>query len=195
MKQLEDHFSNFVNLLRGNEEIIVRMHNTEQRDKLWEELGKNNQTILNFDCTIDYLTSANEQVCYNFEAEIVNIPEKTTIENQDVVCNNAKISILKDEYKILEKRILKDNMKTSVYRNMQDYVNLDRVKYIHQKIGAAQAQGAMTQIGNVPIFMDLSILLMKVSCPMQTVFIKDILESPKTIPNFHHGYPNLRLGL
>lgn len=147
--KIEDHFSNFVNLLRGNEEIIVRMHNTEQRDKLWEELDKNNQTILNFDGTIDYLTSANEQVRYNFEAEIVNIPEKTTIENQDVVCNNAKISILKDEYKILEKRILKDNMKTSVYRNMQDYVNLDRVKYIHQKIGAAQAQGAMTQIGNV----------------------------------------------
>ena len=147
--KIEDNFSNVVNLLRENEEIILRMHNSEQRKKLWEELDKNNQPILSFDCEINYLTSANEQVRYNFEAEIVNIPEKTTIENQDVVCNNAKISILKDEYKILEKRILKDNMKTSVYRNMQDYVNLDRVKYIHQKIGAAQAQGAMTQIGNV----------------------------------------------
>mgnify|MGYP006910403051 FL=1 len=31
---------------------------------------------------------------------------------------------------------------------MQDYVNLDRVKYIHQKIGAAQAQGVISQIGN-----------------------------------------------
>lgn len=146
--KIEDHFSNFVNLLRGNEEIIVRMHNTEQRDKLWEELDKNNQTILNFDCTIDYLTSANEQVRYNFEAEIVNIPEKTIIKDQEVVCNNAKISILKDEYKVLKQNILKDNMTTSVYRNMQDYVNLDRVKYIHQKIGAAQAEGAMSQIGS-----------------------------------------------
>ena len=26
-------------------------------------------------------------------------------------------------------------------------------------------------------------------------YIKDILENPKTIPNFHHGYPNLRLEL
>lgn len=146
--KLEDHFFNVVNLLRGNEEIIVRMHNTEQRDKLWEELNKNNSTILNFDCTIDYLTSANEQVRYKFEAEIVNIPEKTTIESQEVVCNNAKISILKDEYKVLKQSSLNDNMTTSVYRNMQDYVNLDRVKYLHQKIGAAQAQGAMSQIGN-----------------------------------------------
>ena len=31
---------------------------------------------------------------------------------------------------------------------MQDSVTLDRVKYIHQKIGAAQAQGALSQIGN-----------------------------------------------
>lgn len=147
--KIEDNFSNVVNLLRENEEIILRMHNSEQRKKLWEELDKNNQPILSFDCEINYLTSANEQVYYNFEAEIVNIPEKTIIDGQEIVSNNAKISILKDEYKILEKRILKDNMKTSVYRNMQDYVNLDRVKYIHQKIGAAQAQGAMTQIGNV----------------------------------------------
>lgn len=146
--KIEDHFFNVVNLLRGNEEIIVRMHNTEQRDKLWEELDKNNQATLNFDCVIDYLTSANEQIRYNFEAEIVNIPEKVIIESQEVICNNAKISILKDEYKVLKQSSLNDNMKTSVYRNMQDYVNLDRVKYLHQKIGAAQAQGAMSQIGN-----------------------------------------------
>lgn len=50
-------------------------------------------------------------------------------------------------YKVLEKRTLKENIATSVYRNMQDYVNLD-IKYIHQKIGAAQAQGAMSQIEN-----------------------------------------------
>ncbi len=147
--KIEDHFSNIVNLLRGNEEIIVRMHNTKQRDKIWEELDKNNQTTLSFDCVINYLTSANEQVRYNFEAEIINIPEKKIEEDRgEIIYNNAKISIVKDEYKVLEKRTLKESMTTSVYRNMQDSVTLDRVKYIHQKIGAAQAQGALSQIGN-----------------------------------------------
>ena len=147
--KIEDNFSNFVNLLRENEEIILRMHNSEQRKKLWEELDKNNQPILSFDCEINYLTSANEQVCYNFEAEIVNIPEKTIIDGQEITSNNAKISILKDEYKVLKQRTLQENLATSVYRNMQDYVNLDRVKYIHNKIGAAQAQGMLSQFGNV----------------------------------------------
>lgn len=125
------------------------MHNTEQRIKIWEELDRNNQTTLSFDCEINYLTSANEQICYNFKAEVVNTPEKTIIEGKETTSNNAKISILRDEYKILEKRTLKENITTSVYRNMQDSVTLDRVKYIHNKIGAAQAQGVMTQIGNV----------------------------------------------
>lgn len=146
--KIEDHFSNVVDLLRKNEEIILRMHNTEQRTKIWEELDRNNQTTLSFDCEINYLTSANEQICYNFKAEVVNAPEKTIIEGKETTSNNAKISILKDEYKVLEKRTLKENITTSVYRNMQDYVNLDRVKYIHQKIGAAQAQGVISQIGN-----------------------------------------------
>ena len=112
-------------------------------------MDKNNQTTLSFDCVINYLTSANEQVRYNFEAEIINIPEKKIEEDRgEIIYNNAKISIVKDEYKVLEKRTLKESMTTSVYRNMQDSVTLDRVKYIHQKIGAAQAQGALSQIGN-----------------------------------------------
>lgn len=145
---IKDKYSNVIHLLRSNEEIILRMHNTEQRIKIWEELDRNNQTTLSFDCEINYLTSANEQICYNFKAEVTNTPEKTIIEGKETISNNAKISILKDEYKVLEKRTLKENITTSVYRNMQDYVNLDRVKYTHLKIGAAQAQGAMSQIGN-----------------------------------------------
>ena len=144
---IEDKFSNIVHLLRSNEEVIVRMHNTEQRETIWAELDKNNQSTLNFDCTISYLTGANEQVCYHYIAEIVNIPEKTIIDGKENTSNNAKISILKDEYHILDKTTLK-NKSSSVFRNMQDYVILDRVKYIHNKIGAAQAQGALSQIGN-----------------------------------------------
>ena len=145
---IEDHYENVVHILRSNEEIILRMHNTEQRNKIWEELEKNNQTTLFFNCNINYLTSANEQICYNFNSEIINIPEKRIIDKREIISNEVKISIIKDEYQILEKRTLPENMPTSVYRNMQDYVILDRVKYIHNKIGAAQAQGAMSQIGN-----------------------------------------------
>lgn len=145
---IEDHYENVVHILRSNEEIILRMHNTEQRNKIWDELAKNNQTTLFFNCNINYLTSANEQICYNFNSEIINIPEKRIIDEREIISNEVKISIIKDEYKILEKRTLPENMPTSVYRNMQDYVILDRVKYIHNKIGAAQAQGVMSQIGN-----------------------------------------------
>lgn len=60
--------------------------------------------------------------------------------------NNAKISIIKDEYKILEKVTLNTNEKPSVFRNVQDNILIDRVRYTHKKIGEAQAQGLMSQI-------------------------------------------------
>jgi len=140
---IEDDYSNFIKLLRGNEEIVFRVHSTEQRNKLWEELDNNRQVELWFNCTINYMTNAEEQICYQYEAKIQNIPGKK-IENK--VSNNAKISIIKDEYKILDKVILNTNETASVFRNIQDNILIDRVKYIHEKIGAAQAQGLMSQI-------------------------------------------------
>lgn len=129
--------------MRSNEEIILRAHSTEQRNKLWEELENNRQVELWFSCNINYLTNADEQVCYQYEAKIQNIPGQRT---EYGVSNNAKISIIKDEYKILEKVTLNTNEKPSVFRNIQDNILIDRVRYTHKKIGEAQAQGLMSQI-------------------------------------------------
>lgn len=140
---IDDSYSNFIKLLRSNEEIILRAHSTEQRNKLWEELDNNRQVELWFNCTINYLTNADEQVCYQYEAKIQNIPGQRS-ENE--VSNNAKISVIKDEYKILDKVTLNSNDNPTVFRNIQDNILIDRVKYIHKKIGEAQAQGLMSQI-------------------------------------------------
>lgn len=129
--------------MRNNEEIILRAHSTEQRNKLWEELENNRQVELWFNCSINYLTNADEQVCYQYEAKIQNIPGPRT---EYGVSNNAKISIIKDEYKILDKITLNRNEKPSVFRNIQDNILIDRVSYTHKKIGEAQAQGLMSQI-------------------------------------------------
>lgn len=140
---IDVNYSNFIKLLRSNEEIILRAHSTEQRNKLWEELENNRQVGLWFSCNINYLTNADEQVCYQYEAKIQNIPGQRT---EYGVSNNAKISIIKDEYKILEKVTLNTNEKPSVFRNVQDNILIDRVRYTHKKIGEAQAQGLMSQI-------------------------------------------------
>lgn len=140
---IDDSYSNFIKLLRSNEEIILRAHSTEQRNKLWEELDNNRQVELWFNCTINYLTNADEQVCYQYEAKIQNIPGQRS---GNGVSNNAKISVIKDEYKILDKVTLNSNDNPTVFRNIQDNILIDRVKYINKKIGEAQAQGLMSQI-------------------------------------------------
>jgi hypothetical protein len=140
---IDDNYSNFIKLLRNNEEIILRAHSTKQRNKLWEELENNRQVELWFNCSINYLTNADEQVCYQYEAKIQNIPGPRS---EYGVSNNAKISIIKDEFKILDKITLNRNEKPSVFRNIQDNILIDRVSYTHKKIGEAQAQGLMSQI-------------------------------------------------
>ena len=64
----------------------------------------------------------------------------------------SKEEILKDflnsflEFMNLEKVTLNTNEKPSVFRNIQDNILIDRVRYTHKKIGEAQAQGLMSQI-------------------------------------------------
>lgn len=145
---IDDTYYNFIKLLRSNEEIVFRVHSTEQRNKLWEELDKNKQVDLSFDCKINYLTPANEQVYYEYEAQIRNIPETKMINGEAVSTNNAKTSIIKDEYRILEKSTIDEQQQASVFRNIQDGILIDRVNYIHKKIGTAQAQGLMSEMGS-----------------------------------------------
>lgn len=136
-----DEYTNFIQQLRPNEEFIIRVHNTEQRKKLWDELSNKKRVTTHFQCTIYYLTEANEQICYEYEIKIESIPEK--IDEQTQIMADFKIEILKDEYKIIKLKEI--NEKASPFRNIQDYILLDRVSYLHEKIGEAQAKGIILQ--------------------------------------------------
>ncbi len=139
-----DTYTNFIQQLRPNEEFIIRVHNTEQRKKLWDELYKKRRVLTHFQCTIYYLTEANEQICYEYEIKIESIPEEKEINGEIQICDDSKIEILKDEYKIIE--LKKHNESASSFRNIQDYITtLDRVSYLHEKIGEAQAKGMISQ--------------------------------------------------
>lgn len=137
----EDTYTNFIQQLRPNEEFIIRVHNTEQRTKFWDELYNKRRVFTHFECTIYYLTEANEQICYEYEIKIESIPEE--INEQTQITADFKIEILKDEYKIIKLKEITE--KASPFRNIQDYILLDRVSYLHEKIGEAQAKGMISQ--------------------------------------------------
>lgn len=142
---LKDEYTNYVQHLRRNEEILFRVHNTEQRKKLWEELDSKRHVITTFYCKITYFTEADEQICYEYKIKIDSEPQEKEINQKLYTTECARIEVEKDEYYILEKqRIVKDK-KASYFRNIQDNIILDRTFYLHKKIGEAQAQGIMQQ--------------------------------------------------
>jgi len=112
--------TNFLALLRSKESIVIRLENLEQ----WEKL--NDASEFTFEATIEYLTVAQQQICYKFEVKV----------------KNFKTEVLKDEYAISDDITLPGNNKTTVYRNLQDDIAaVDRSAYAWEKIGAAQSRG------------------------------------------------------
>ena len=150
---LKDDYSNLINILRSKEEVIFRIHNTEQRNKLWDELNNHHPVKSLFSCKINYITNAEEQIYYQYEVEIEHIPGEKT---ENGVIDNAGISVIKDEYKILSEITLKTNEKASIFRNMQDKIStLDKLQYINERMASAQFQGVMNKIsscGFAPLF-------------------------------------------
>lgn len=129
-KEFLDKYSNFIKLLRGNEEIIFRAHNTEQRKIFWEKLSNGQMVKLHFNCTINYLTDAGKQVCYKYEVNISNIPGE---KRDGELSNHAKISVIKDEYKVLDEVTLNEDKEASIFRDLQDKITPDRTGYAHKK--------------------------------------------------------------
>lgn len=144
--ELNDDSMNVIKLLRSKEEIVLRMHSTEQRSKLWEELDKGKNVRLLFDCEIKYITFANQQICYKYSVDILNTPMARTIDGKPSTANNRKINIIKDEYTVSDIKTIGDSRDASVFRNLQDRIEVDRVTYVHRKIGAAQAEGMIAEI-------------------------------------------------
>lgn len=141
---VSDKYTNFIQQLRSNEEFIFRIHNMEQRSKLWEELFHEKRVITYFQCKIYYLTEANEQIVYDYEIKIESVPTKKEENEKIIIYDNPKIEVLKDEYKLCSDYV-KISQQASPFRNIQDYILTDRVSYLYEKIGEAQAKGLILQ--------------------------------------------------
>ncbi|MCL2365313.1 MAG: hypothetical protein FWC71_11720 [Defluviitaleaceae bacterium] len=112
--------SNFVALLRSKESIAVRIENSEQ----WNKLDEAKEII--FTSTIEYLTAARQQVCYNFAVKITDLSSE----------------VLEDKFTVSDNITLPGNCIPTVYRNLQDDIGtIDRSAYAWEKIGAAQLRG------------------------------------------------------
>jgi len=119
--------NNFTKLLRGKEDVVIRVLNQEQYKKVIELNKVQMSSELNFTCKIEYLTKANQQICYEYIIQIKN---------------DKRIEIIKDEYEILIGVTLTNDIPATVFRNLQDIISsVDRSEYAWKKIGQAQMQG------------------------------------------------------
>jgi len=119
--------NNFTKLLRGKEDVVIRVLNQEQYKKVVELNKAQMSSELNFTCKVEYLTKANQQICYEYIIQIKN---------------DKRIEIIKDEYEILTGVTLTNDIPATVFRNLQDAISsVDRSEYAWKKIGQAQVQG------------------------------------------------------
>lgn len=138
-KEIFDEYKNVVKLLRKNEEILLRIHNTEQRKTFWECLEKNESVETEFECTINYLTFANQQIRYDYSIKIIDNPKKV----EEFVSSDRKTEILKDEHSPIDEISINRDEPASLFRDLQDKLNPDRFGYKHQRIGEAQMNGTL----------------------------------------------------
>lgn len=122
---------NSANILRPGESIVVRLANGEQWKKIIEFNNKSCPNELIFKATIVYSTEALQRITYEYAIKILN---------------DKKIEVLQDEIVNIENIEEHLNLKSSVYRNLQDSIaNIDRASYTWEKQGQAQMKGLLSQ--------------------------------------------------
>ena len=139
-KEFTDDFKCVVKLLRRNEGIVLRIHNTEQRDKYWECLGRKETIETMFKCTINYLTLASQQICYEYSIKVTDIPK---FDKEGNVKYGRKTEIIKDEYAPTDKVSIDINEPGSPFRDLQENLTLDGFGYRYRKIGDRQMTGTL----------------------------------------------------
>jgi len=140
-KELPDDFKCVVKLLRRNEGVVLRIHNTEQRDKYWECLGRKETIETIFKCTINYLTLADQQICYEYSIKVTDIPKFDKEGN--VMKYGRKTEIIKDEYAPTDIVSIDTNESGSPFRDLQENLTLDGFGYRYRKIGDRQMTGTL----------------------------------------------------
>jgi hypothetical protein len=123
---------NVIKLLRSRESIDIRLANQEQYESI---IRMNQERIPNefkFECRVEYSTQADQRITYCYIAKI---------------SNDRCIEIEKDEIEKVENVGKTEVYNSTVFRNLQDYINIDRASYIWEKMGQSQARGLISLVG------------------------------------------------
>lgn len=112
------HYStkNYLDLLRSNEEILIKMISEEQFDAIMDELDRCNDVTLHFECIIKYLTEADQEIKFTHKRMIVFVPHpKGGKYGYNLITKESN-----DNYDVISPTTLSRIQKKSNYRNIQD---------------------------------------------------------------------------
>lgn len=130
-EQIKYTTKNCSSFLRGHESIVLRLANQQQYEMILSMNEKALPSLLKFECVIEYLTLANQQIKYVYRINITN--------DRRIEIENDGIESIQDDSMTLAQT-------TTIFRNLQDCISgVDRSAYDWQKMGQAQMKGALLQ--------------------------------------------------
>jgi hypothetical protein len=114
---------------------------------LIKSLNEKQTITTDFACIINYLTLANQQICYEYSIKITEIPKYD--EKSKQVRSERKTEIIKDEYRTLDEITIDINKTASYFRDLQENLRADRFGYRFRKIGEEQMKGTMDALSQL----------------------------------------------
>ena len=122
---------NLIKLLRAKESIDIRLTNQEQFESLIRMNKDKKPSELKFMSTVEYTTGAGQRIHYCFNVKI---------------SNDKCIEIENDEIEKVEDCSETIVNQATAFRNLQDYITIDRAAYIWEKMGQSQARGLLALV-------------------------------------------------
>lgn len=151
----------FIKFLRSREEILVPLYGNLQEEKIYANHENEIFYDLTFNCKIEYLTWAKQQINYEYNGKITSkikiaIGKKDSVEEKYSYPEHSVIIVKDEPSSPSDKCTLNENSTASSFINLQDHIaHVDRINYVHRKIGEAQVQGIVGKIGESEILNDL----------------------------------------
>lgn len=138
--EIPHSFTNVVKLLRNDERALLRLYSDEQQQKLSSSLENGDAVTTKLIVTVNYITTANEQICYSYDVVITETPKK---DEQDKVRVTRKTEIIKDQYERIAVPTLDTTAQASPFRDLQENLTSDGFGYRYRKIGDQQMTGTL----------------------------------------------------
>lgn len=118
---------NAIKILRSKECFDIRLANQEQYECIVHMNSNSIPSEFKFDSIIEYSTEAGQRVTYSYSVNI---------------SNDRVTEIIKDGIDKIVDDVNVD-LDTTVFRNLQDYICVDRNEYVWEKMGRSQVKGMM----------------------------------------------------